>query len=100
MSKKETTLRQSYQRTILTIIALVIAHYALLRWLDGSNAFAILTASGKNTPTLTTVGAMTFVGLRLYLYLVVPGMAIARLGAATLRWYRNNTPTTEFSPTD
>jgi len=54
---------------------------------NGSNAFAVLTASGQNAPILTTVGAMTLVGLRMYLYLVVPGMAIARLGSATLRWY-------------
>ena len=64
MSKKETTLSQSYRRTVLTIIVLVVVHYALLRWLDGGNAFAVLTASGKNTPIVTTVAAMTFVGLR------------------------------------
>ena len=87
MSKKETTLSQSYWRTIATVLLLIAIHYALLRWMDGSNAFAVLTASGKDTPMLTTIAAMTFVGLRLYLYLVVPGMAIARLGNATLRWY-------------
>lgn len=36
---------------------------------------------------LTTFAAMTFIGLRMYLYLVVPGMAVARLASATLRWY-------------
>lgn len=87
MSKKETTLGQSYRRTIITIILLVALHYGLLRWMDGSNAFAVLTASGKDTPMLTTIASMSFVGLRMYLYLVVPGMAIARLGSATLRWY-------------
>ena len=87
MSKKETTLTQSYRRTIVTVILLVAIHYALLCWLDGSSAFAVLTSSGNNTPMVTTVAAMTFVGLRLYLYLVVPGMAVARLCSATLRWY-------------
>lgn len=92
MSKKETTLGQSYRRTIITIVVLVAIHYALLRWMDGSNAFAVLTASGKNTPMLTTIAAMSFVGLRMYLYLVVPGMAVARLGSATLRWYSQQEP--------
>ena len=87
MSKKETTLSQSYRRTIVTVILLIAVHYALLRWLDGSSAFAVLTASGKNTPMVTTAAAMAFVGLRLYLYLVVPGMAVARMCSATLRWY-------------
>jgi len=64
----------------------------MLRWMDGSNAFAVLTASGNETPMWTTVGAMAFVGLRLYLYLVVPGMAAARMGAATWRWYCQRTP--------
>lgn len=90
MRKKDSknfSLTKSYRRTILTVIVLVIVQYVLLRWMDGSNAFAVLTASGKNTPMLTTVGAMTLIGLRLYLYLIVPGMAAARLGSATLRWY-------------
>ena len=98
-SKKETTLLQSYRRTVLTIIVLVVVHYILLRWMDGSNAFAVLTASGKDTPAVTTVAAMTFVGLRLYLYLVVPGMAMARIGTATLRWYDKKTPAAQLSPT-
>ena len=85
--KKETTLGQSYRRTILTVIALVAIHYALLRWMDGSSAFAVLTSSGKDTPLITSVAAMTFIGLRMYLYLVVPGMAVARMCSATLRWY-------------
>ena len=79
--------RQSYRRTILTVIVLVAVHYALLRWMDGSSAFAVLTSSGNNTPTITTVAAMSFIGLRLYLYLVVPAMAVARMCSATLRWY-------------
>ena len=87
MSKKETTLGQSYRRTIVVVILLIAVHYALLRWLDGSSAFAVLTSSGNNTPMVTTVAAMSFVGLRLYLYLVVPGMAVARMCSATLRWY-------------
>jgi len=87
MSKKKTTLTQSYRRTIITVMILIAVHYALLRWMDGSNAFAVLTSSGNNTPPMTTAAAMTFVGLRLYLYLVVPGMAIARLCSATLMWY-------------
>ena len=87
MSKKETTLGQAYRRTILVVMLLIAIHYALLRWLDGSSAFAVLTSSGNNTPVVTTVAAMTFIGLRLYLYLVVPGMAVARLCSATLRWY-------------
>ena len=87
MSKKETTLAQSYRRTIVVIMLLIAVHYALLRWLDGSSAFAVLTSSGNNTPMVTTVAAMSFVGLRLYLYLIVPGMAVARLCSATLRWY-------------
>jgi len=85
--KKETTLGQSYRRTIITVIVLVALHYALLRWMDGSSAFAVLTSSGKNTPMVTSVAAMTFIGLRMYLYLVVPGMAVARMCSATLRWY-------------
>ena len=85
--KKETTLGQSYRRTILTVIALVAIHYALLRWMDGSSAFAVLTSSGKDTPMIISVAAMTFIGLRMYLYLVVPGMAVARMCSATLRWY-------------
>ena len=84
---KNVSIKKSYRRTIVAIILLVVVHYALLRWMDGSKAFAVLTASGQNTPMLTTLGAMTLVGLRMYLYLVVPGMAIARLGNATLRWY-------------
>jgi len=87
MSKKETTLGQSYRRTIIAVLVLIAVHYALLRWMDGSNAFGVLTASGANTPMMTSVAAMAFVGLRLYLYLVVPGMAVARLCSATLRWY-------------
>lgn len=87
MSKKEITLTQSYRRTIVTVVLLIAVHYALLRWMNGSNAFAVLTSSGNNTPPVTTVAAMTFVGLRLYLYLVVPGMAVARMCSATLRWY-------------
>jgi len=87
MSKKNISIGKSYRRTIVAVILLVVVHYALLRWMDGSNAFAVLTASGQNAPMLTTLGAMTLVGLRMYLYLVVPGMAIARLGNATLRWY-------------
>ena len=87
MSKKNISIGKSYRRTIVAVILLVVVHYALLRLMDGSNAFAVLTASGQNAPMLTTLGAMTLVGLRMYLYLVVPGMAIARLGNATLRWY-------------
>ena len=87
MIKKEMTLGQTYRRTIVVVILLIAVHYALLRWLDGSSAFAVLTSSGNNTPMVTTVAAMTFVGLRLYLYLVVPGMAVARMCSATLRWY-------------
>lgn len=87
MSKKEPTLGQSYRRTIVTIVLLVAVHFALLCWMNGSNAFGVLTASGKDTPMLTTFAAMTFIGLRMYLYLVVPGMAVARLASATLRWY-------------
>jgi len=78
MSKKNISIGKSYRRTIVAVILLVVVHYALLRWMDGSNAFAVLTASGQNAPMLTTLGAMTLVGLRMYLYLVVPGMAIAR----------------------
>ena len=85
--KKEITLGQSYRRTILTVLVLVAVHYALLRWMDGSSAFAVLTSSGKDTPMITSVAAMSFVGLRMYLYLVVPGMAVARMCSATLRWY-------------
>ena len=93
MSKKSknTSIGKSYRRTIVTIILLVVVHYALLRWIDGNNAFAVLTASGKDTPMLTTFGAMTLIGLRLYLYLIVPGMAAARLGNATLSWYADQT---------
>ena len=87
MSKKETTLGQTYRRTIVIVMLLIAVHYALLRWLDGSSAFAVLTSSGNNTPMVTTVAAMSFVGLRMYLYLVVPGMAVARMCSATLRWY-------------
>ncbi|MDB2687107.1 hypothetical protein N9Y42_07825 [Mariniblastus sp.] len=87
MSKKETTLGQSYRRTIVVVILLIAVHYALLRWLDGNSAFAVLTSSGNDTPMVTTVAAMAFVGLRMYLYLVVPGMAVARMCSATLRWY-------------
>ena len=87
MSKKETTLTQSYRRTIITVVLLIAVHYALLRWMDGSSAFSVLTSSGNNTPMVTTAAAMTFVGLRMYLYLVVPGMAVARMCSATLRWY-------------
>ena len=85
--RKDVSLGKSYRRTIVAVILLIAVHYVLLRWMDGSNAFAVLTASGQNAPLLTTLGAMTLVGLRMYLYLVVPGMAIARLGNATLRWY-------------
>ena len=85
--KKKETLGQSYRRTIVTVILLIAVHYTLLRWMDGSNAFAVLTASGNNTPITTSITAMTFIGLRLYLYLVVPGMAVARMCSATLRWY-------------
>ncbi len=85
--KKETTLGQSYRRTIITVIVLIAVHYVLLRCMDGSNAFAVLTSSGNNTPMVTSVAAMSFVGLRMYLYLVVPGMAVARMCSATLRWY-------------
>ena len=85
--KKEMTLGQSYRRTIITVVVLIAVQYALLRWMDGSNAFAVLTSSGNNTPMMTSVAAMSFVGLRLYLYLVVPGMAVARMCSATLRWY-------------
>ena len=85
--RKEVSIGKSYRRTFVAVILLVVVHYALLRWMDGSNAFAVLTASGQNAPVLTTVGAMALIGLRMYLYLVVPGMAIARLGNATLRWY-------------
>ena len=85
--RKEVSIGKSYRRTFVAVILLVVVHYALLRWMDGSNAFAVLTASGQNAPLLTTLGAMSMVGLRMYLYLVVPGMAIARLGNATLRWY-------------
>ena len=98
--KKETTLFQTYRRTVLTIIVLVIVHYTLLCWLDGSNAFAILTASGKDTPALTTLAAMTFVGLRMYLYLVVPGMAMARIGSATLRWYGEKPSDPQLAPAE
>lgn len=84
---KNNSLGKFYRRTIVTIILLVVVHYVLLRWMDGSNAFGVLTASGKNTPLLTTLGAMTLIGLRMYLYLIVPGMAMARVGSATLRWY-------------
>lgn len=87
MSKKDISLGKSYRRTIVTIILLIAVHYVLLRWVDGSNAFAVLTSSGKDTPMMTTLGAMTLIGLRMYLYLFVPGMAAARLGNATLRWY-------------
>ena len=85
--KKEIALGQSFRRTIITVILLVAVHYALLCWMDGSNAFAVLTASGKNTPMITSIASMSFIGLRMYLYLVVPGMAAARLCSATLRWY-------------
>ena len=85
--RKEVSIGKSYRRTFVAVILLVVVHYALLRWMDGSNAFAVLTASGQNAPMSTTVGAMALIGLRMYLYLVVPGMAIARLGNATLRWY-------------
>ena len=84
---KNISIGKPYRRTIVTIVLLVAVHYLLLRWIDGNNAFAVLTASGKDTPMLTTLGAMTLIGLRLYLYLIVPGMAAARLGNATLRWY-------------
>ena len=84
---KKLDLGKSYRRTLITIILLVVVHYGLLRWMDGSNAFGVLTASGKNTPLLTTLAAMTMIGLRMYLYLIVPGMAAARLGNATLCWY-------------
>ena len=89
MSKKKNkpTLGQSYRRTIITVVLLIAVHYVLLRWMDGSNAFAVLTSSGNNTPMITSVAAMAFIGLRLYLYLVVPGMAVARVCSATLRWY-------------
>lgn len=86
-TSKNSSLGKSYRRTILAIILLVVVHYVLLRWMDGSNAFGVLTASGNNTPLLTTLGAMSLIGLRMYLYLIVPGMAMARVGSATLRWY-------------
>ena len=89
--KKETTLGQSYRRTIITVILLIAVHYVLLRCMDGSNAFAVLTSSGKDTPVATSVAAMSFIGLRMYLYLVVPGMAAARICSATLRWYSQRT---------
>ena len=93
--KKETTLGQSYRRTIITVILLIAVHYVLLRCMDSSNAFAVLTSSGNDTPVATSVAAMSFIGLRMYLYLVVPGMAAARICSATLRWYSqraNNEP--------
>ena len=62
---KKLDLGKSYRRTLITIILLVIVHYGLLRWMDGSNAFGVLTASGKNTPLLTTLAAMTMIGLRM-----------------------------------
>jgi len=61
--KKETTLFQSYRRTVLTIIVLVIVHYTLF-------------------------------------YLVVPGMAMARIGSATLRWYGEKPSDPQLAPAE
>jgi len=99
MSKK-ISLGKYYRRTFAAIILLSLVNYVLLRWMDGSNAFGVLTASGKNTPVVTTVAAMAMIGLRMYLYLIVPGMAAARLGSATLRWYADRDLEAQEAPVE
>ncbi|BBM87861.1 hypothetical protein [Candidatus Uabimicrobium amorphum] len=66
-------------RIFITLIALVFTHIFLLYWLSSGDAFAVLTASGQNTPTVTILTAAVFIGLRLYLYLLVPGVVAARI---------------------
>ena len=47
--------KHTLQRTFIILIILVLTHLFLLHWLNGSDAFAVLTASGQNTPMVTDV---------------------------------------------
>ena len=81
--------KHTLQRTFIILIILVLTHLFLLHWLNGSDAFAVLTASGQNTPMVTVILAAAFVGLRLYLYLIVPGIVAARIAYWTFDCYVN-----------
>ena len=72
---------------------LILTHLFLLYWLNGSDAFAVLTASGQNTPMVTVILAAAFVGLRLYLYLIVPGIVVARIAYWTFDYYADKANT-------
>ncbi len=67
-------------KVLLAPIVLILAHLILWHWLDSSNAFAVLTSSGENTPISTLLAALIFVSLRLCLYLIVPGILVANMG--------------------
>ncbi|WP_372368928.1 hypothetical protein [Candidatus Uabimicrobium sp. HlEnr_7] len=74
-------------RWYLILAVFVIVYTTLLYWLNGSSVFAVLTASGQNTPYSILLVAIIFIGLRLFLYLIVPGIVVAKISYVSFNWY-------------
>lgn len=69
----------------LLCLAAWLGHAALLRWMAGADVVQVLLSGGGATAPLLA-GAAAFVGLRVVVRLVLPGLLLAWLGA--LAWDR------------
>lgn len=71
---------------IVVAVALV-AHFVLIRVLAETQVVATLFACGEHTPTGTVVLAISFMVVRLFVAMLLPGVVLSAVGAwAIERW--------------
>ena len=94
---------KSPRRQLLTLfggICLVLAlHSALLLWLSNREVVAKLLAAGAHVPVSTLALAVIFVLVRLFTFVVLPGVVCIRLAALALQvWGPKVPPPVSHSP--
>jgi hypothetical protein len=74
--------KHSKQLTLIVvkILAVILLHEILIYWLAEKQIVSTLLAAGQHLPLTTALLAVTFLMLRLILFVYVPGRFLAQIG--------------------
>jgi hypothetical protein len=84
-TRKKRTPAQTLKLTLVSAVAVVVIHLALKHWMAASDVVSVLFARGGAAPRLDVVLALAFVLLRIFVFLILPGIVARDLVLAAIR---------------
>ena len=76
---------QSFKATLSSTIVVIGLEVAMKHWLAANDVVAVLLAGGGNAPYLHVILALVFVLLRIFVFLILPGIIARELFLALVK---------------